>query len=142
MIGQMTAWLTTYSWVAHLAWILVFYVLAWLVHRLAWRLAGRIVQLSGLASRVHRPGLERQTTLRSLIASTISFVAFAAATLASLSLFVSVNTLIWMIGLFSAAFGLGARPVSCILAPQLVRALAGDQRDRRYWPTDRVDPAD
>jgi len=111
MIGQMTVWLTTSSWVAHLAWIVVFYVLAWLVHRLAWRLAGRIVQLSGLASRVHRPGLERQTTLRSLIASTISFVAFAAATLASLGLFVSVNTLIWMIGLFSAAFGLGARPV-------------------------------
>ena len=39
------------------------------------------------------------------------FIAFAAATLASVGQFVRLDTLVWVVGLFSAAFGLGARPL-------------------------------
>jgi small conductance mechanosensitive channel len=111
MFDRLIPWFTTSNWLYLVVWIVAFYVLAWLIHRLARPLAGRIVRLSRFASRARQPQPERRATLQSLIASAISFVAFAAATLASLSLFIPVNTLIWMIGLFSAAFGLGARPV-------------------------------
>ena len=88
-----------------------FFLLAWLVHRLAPRIAHRIVQLSRFTPERRRPRPERQETLQSLIASSIGVVAFAAATLASVGQFVDATTLVWMVGLFSAAFGLGARPL-------------------------------
>ncbi len=111
MFDQLTAWFITPIWIRYVVWIVGFYLLAWLVHRLARHIAGRIVQLPRFTPRTHQLGLERQTTLQGLIASTISFIAFATATFASLSLFIPPNTLIWIVGLFSAAFGLGARPV-------------------------------
>lgn len=91
------------------AWIAFFFLVAWLVHRLSGRLAGRLVLIQPLASRQSRP--ERQQTLQGLIRSIITFAAFTLAILFSLSLFVDTDTLIWMVGLFSAAFGLGARPL-------------------------------
>jgi small-conductance mechanosensitive channel len=111
MFGQLTAWSITSILIRQVAWILGFYLLAWLVHRLARSLAGRVVQLHRFKPRTHQLRPERQTTLQGLIASMISFIAFATATFASLSLFIPPNTLIWIVGLFSAAFGLGARPV-------------------------------
>ena len=54
---------------------------------------------------------ERRETLQGLVAGAISFAAVAIATLISLSLFVDPSTLILIAGLFSAAFGLGARPL-------------------------------
>jgi small-conductance mechanosensitive channel len=97
--------------------IAAFFFLAWLVYRLASRVADRIVRLSRFTSETRRPRPERRETLRGLIASSISVVAFAAATLASLGQFVDATTLVWMVGLFSAAFGLGARPlISDVLA--------------------------
>ncbi len=99
------------NWVNQVVWIIVFYLLAWLVSRVAQPIANRIVSFSRFAPRVRRSGPERRATLQGLVARTISFLAFAMATLASLSLFIPANTLIWIIGLFSAAFGLGARPV-------------------------------
>jgi len=94
-----------------------FFFLAWLVHRLASRIASRIVRLSRFTPEIRRPRPERQETLQGLIASTITVVVFAAATLASVGQFVDATTLVWMVGLFSAAFGLGARPlISDVLA--------------------------
>lgn len=91
--------------------IVVFYLIAWIVHRLAPRLARRMVRLNRFAQPNRQLRQERQTTLNGLVASAITMAAFALATFFSLSLFVSANTLIWVIGLFSAAFGLGARPL-------------------------------
>jgi small conductance mechanosensitive channel len=54
---------------------------------------------------------ERRRTLQSLAASLVTFLAFLLAFLFSLNLFVDTDTLVWMVGLFSAAFGLGARPL-------------------------------
>jgi small-conductance mechanosensitive channel len=94
-----------------------FFFLAWLVHRLVPRIAHRIVQLSRFTPETRRPRPERQRTLQGLIASGISVVAFTAATLTSVGQFVDATTLVWMVGLFSAAFGLGARPlISDVLA--------------------------
>jgi small conductance mechanosensitive channel len=46
-----------------------------------------------------------------LLASFISLFVFITAVLLSVGLFVRPDTLVWMVGLFSAAFGLGARPL-------------------------------
>ncbi len=95
----------------YLLYIAVFYLVAWVIHRLAGRLANRLVRLTRLASRQGRLKQERQQTLRGLFAGLINFFVFTLATLFSLALFVDAATLIWMVGLFSAAFGLGARPL-------------------------------
>ncbi|MCA9936782.1 MAG: mechanosensitive ion channel family protein [Ardenticatenaceae bacterium] len=82
------------------------FLLAWVIHRLGHRIAAR---LTFFARRQTRP--ERRQTVNSLVASTISFLAFASAALFSLAIFVDSDTIVWMVGLFSAAFGLGARPL-------------------------------
>lgn len=90
--------------------VAAFYLAAWIVHRLSGRIA-RLVYLDRLSPEQRRSRPERLATLRGLVASAITFLAFATATFVSLSLAVETDTLIWMIGLFSAAFGLGARPL-------------------------------
>jgi moderate conductance mechanosensitive channel len=90
--------------------IILFYLIAWIVHSFAGRIAGRVSSLS----RFNRRGewnQERSKTLHQLITSAISFTAFMVATVFSLSLFVDSSTLIWIIGLFSAAFGLSVGPL-------------------------------
>lgn len=111
MFDQLVELFTADGWWGAAARIVVFYVLAWLVHRLGRRLARRIVRLSRFTPPARRPRPERQETLQSLIASAISVIALTAATLASVGQFVEATTLVWMVGLFSAAFGLGARPL-------------------------------
>lgn len=91
--------------------ITAFLLFAWIIHRLAGRMAGRIVNLGLLASKTRRPRTERHATLQGLIASAISLAAFIGAGLLSLGLFTKLDTLVWVIGLFSAALGLGARPL-------------------------------
>jgi small-conductance mechanosensitive channel len=100
----------TAVWWGKLLLIILFYLLAWLFHRLSDRLARRLVRLSRF--RKQEPPLreERLDTLHGLVKSGLTFIGFAVATFFSLLLFVNGDTLIWMIGLFSAAFGLGARP--------------------------------
>lgn len=98
------------AWAGNLLTIALAFLLAWMVSRLSWRIAGRLVTLNRFTpSRRTRP--ERLRTLRGLLASAISFLALIIATLVSLGQFVAADTLIWIVGLFSAAFGLGARPL-------------------------------
>lgn len=111
MIDQLAAEWQIPSWVLKIALIGVFFLLAYLLYRLAPRLAHHYVQLSRLGRRSQSMRPERRETLLGLITSGIRLGAFAVAFLASLSLFVSATTLIWVVGLFSAAFGLGARPL-------------------------------
>jgi len=109
MLDQFVRLLAAPTWWSYAIRIVFFYLLAWLFHRLARPIAGHIVRYGRFTQRQPQP--ERQATLQSLVASAISFVAFATATLLSLAQFVSLNTLVWVVGLFSAAFGLGARPL-------------------------------
>lgn len=98
-------------WWGQIALIASFYLMAWVFHRLSSFLARRIVQFNLFSGRRQSIRHERLLTLRDLVSSGLTFVGFGVATLFSLSLFVDADTLVWMIGLFSAAFGLGARPL-------------------------------
>lgn len=89
--------------------ILAFFLLAWLFSRLAGIISRRVIRLGGLAS--HKPRPERQKTLYGLVQGIITVTLFAVAVLLSLSQFVETTTLIWVIGLFGAGFGLSARPL-------------------------------
>jgi small conductance mechanosensitive channel len=97
-------------WWSYLLRVAVFYLAAWVVHRFSGRIA-RLVYLDRFSPEQRRSRPERLATLRGLVASAITFLAFVIATLFSLSLAVEPDTLIWMVGLFSAAFGMGARPL-------------------------------
>lgn len=88
----------------------LYFLLAWVIYRVGRRLSPRIMRLSRFAPRRTKPSPERQETLQNLIASAIGVLAFLAALLFSLQQFIATETLVWMVGLFSAAFGLGARP--------------------------------
>ena len=97
--------------------IAVYFLAASIVALLARTLARPIViagrRLPG------KPPMEssRQKTLESLIASLITLLAFIVAIFAAFSLFVDSDRLIWIVGLFSAGFGLAARSlVSDVLA--------------------------
>lgn len=87
------------------------FAIAYLVHRVSGFLVGPVVRLTGLAPSSLRLRQGRQRTIYGLLSSTISFVAFVVAIVFALGFFVDRNTLVWMLGLFSAAFGLGARPL-------------------------------
>lgn len=106
-----------------------FFLLAFIVHRLAWHIAGGLLH-SPLWSRVFlwssnrlksshfkldvaeaKMRTERQHTIQHLVASTISVTAFVIAALLSLGQFLSAETLALLAGLFTAAFSLGARPL-------------------------------
>lgn len=105
-----TIW-TAGTWWSNLLHISVYFLLAYLVHRLSGRFARRMLRLGGLASKRREMRQERQKTLLSLVASAVTFLAVVTAVLLSLSLFFDGDTLIWLVGLFTAAFGLGARPL-------------------------------
>jgi moderate conductance mechanosensitive channel len=94
-----------------LLWIVGFFLGAWILSWLLGKLMRHIIKLSSFAPRGRIGSPERARTLQVLVASLITFVAFLIAIMASLSLFISTSTLIWILGLFSAAFGLSAKPL-------------------------------
>jgi small conductance mechanosensitive channel len=106
-----------------------FFLLAFIVHRLAWHIARALLH-SSLWSRVFlwssnrlksshfkfdiaeaKMRVERQYTIQHLVASMISLAAFVIAGLLSLSQFLTAEALALFVGLFTAAFSLGARPL-------------------------------
>jgi moderate conductance mechanosensitive channel len=89
--------------------ILAFLLLAWLFSRAAGIVSRRIIRLGGPAG--HRSTPERRKTLYGLVQGIITVTFFGVAVLLSLSQFVETTTLVWMIGLFGAGFGLSARPL-------------------------------
>ncbi len=91
--------------------ILAFFAAAFVISFLGGFFARRMVSLARFAPKQRRPSLERTRTLKSLLTSGITMLSFLLAILASMSLFIPMTTLIWIIGLFSAAFGLGAKPL-------------------------------
>ncbi len=103
--------LSTSDLLRQLLLIALFFLMAWLVYRLSPRLARQILSVSRMANSQRPLRAERRRTLLGLISAAVTFIALAAAIILSLSLFIDANTLIWVFGLFSAAFGLGARPL-------------------------------
>ena len=110
MVSDISVQTITAVWWGKLLLIVLFYLLALLFHRFSNRLAGRLVRVSRFRKQEPPLSEERLQTLRGLVSSALTFLGFGVATFFTLLLFVDGDTLIWMIGLFSAAFGLGARP--------------------------------
>lgn len=108
MIEQLEAIYLSNLWLGDVIRIFLYFLFAWLITRLSPLLAKRLARFS---SRTDQARPERRKTLQSLFASAIGFLAFFAAIIASLALFIEIDTLLWIVGLFSAAFGLGARPL-------------------------------
>ncbi len=80
-------------------------------------IARALLWLGRLLPSKRRMTADRRQTLEGLISSLVSLLAVIIAIVATLSHFVSTETLVWIVGLFSAAFGLGARAlVADILA--------------------------
>lgn len=91
--------------------IFIFFTTAWVVYRLGSRIARRLINIGRFTPRHREMRSERQLTLQSLLASGITILAFTLAFVATLALFVDFDSLLWVIGLFTAGFGLGARPI-------------------------------
>jgi len=90
--------------------IFFFFGVAYGIHRLSAPFARRFQPIGDITMRDNPRRYERLKTLQALFSNAISILAFLVAMLTSLTLFVSADTLLWVVGLFSAAFGLGARP--------------------------------
>jgi small conductance mechanosensitive channel len=88
-----------------------FLMTGWAIHRISGRISRRLVQFGHFTPRRKSIRPERQLTLQSLLASGITLAAVAFIILSTLALFVNLDTLIWVVGLFTAGFGLGARPI-------------------------------
>lgn len=95
------------------AFLAVVALATWGVRRLSWPLAHRLVRLSRFARRARDVRPERRTTLQGLVADLITTAVLIGAVGLGIQrlLGVSTETLLWTIGLFSAAFGFGARPM-------------------------------
>ena len=97
--------------------IVLYLLAAWLVNLLAGLLSRFIIGISMVAAGKAKNNPERRSTLEGLLASILRFGAFMVAFIASVGLFLEANDVVWVVGLFSAAFGLGARPlISDLLA--------------------------
>jgi small conductance mechanosensitive channel len=94
-----------------LLFVAVVFLVAWIVHAVFGRMIEQLVAVNRFAADGRRLRPERIRTLRGLIANAFSLVVFLIALFLAASRFVDSNTLLWVIGLFSAAFGLGARPL-------------------------------
>jgi small conductance mechanosensitive channel len=89
--------------------VLLFLAAAIVVSLFSRRIARLILSLRRVTPGKNRMSQERVETLIGLIGSMVTLIAFIGAILTSFSRFVEASTLIWIVGLFSAAFGLGAR---------------------------------
>lgn len=107
----MSGYFNQTPWLGEITRILIYFAFAWLIAFLLKPAVRQVIRLGKLTPNGRKTSPERLETLQSLISSAISLIAFILATLASLGLFIQANTLAWMVGLFSAAFGLGARPL-------------------------------
>lgn len=87
------------------------FLIAYLIHLMSTGLSRRWAKPRRSAHRRSRSESKRQATRTGLISGLISVGVFIVAVLISLGLFIGLTNLVWVVGLFSAAFGLGARPL-------------------------------
>ncbi|HRE29516.1 MAG TPA: mechanosensitive ion channel family protein, partial [Anaerolineales bacterium] len=107
---DLQAWLSV-NGPPFLLYIALPFALAYVISLLSGWLARRTSRLSGLTRRNGKTSFERRQTVEALGSSAISLLAFVLATVFVVSRYVAPDTLLWVVGLFSAAFGFAARPV-------------------------------
>lgn len=87
--------------------------IALIIRFLSPHIAQRLVPTHGPRKNDWRTGEQhhaRRRTLVSLVSGILTGVAFAIAGFISLATFINIDTLVWMIGLFGAGIGFGAKP--------------------------------
>lgn len=89
--------------------LIIVAVLAYIIYRLRGKIAARFVQSMALRG-TRRITRERQRTMHSLVVSAVSLVVIIGLALFSLGLFLDIDTVFWVIGLFSAGIGFGFMP--------------------------------
>jgi small conductance mechanosensitive channel len=87
------------------------FVIASILQWLFRRIFRQMIQVNHLVPENLRLRRERQSTLYGLVTSGFSLLAYLIACLFTVSLFIDSTTIIWMIGLFSAGFGIGAHGI-------------------------------
>lgn len=99
------------SVVVRLLIILLMFGTVWVTSRYLPRIFARGVLSTVRAGRSHPLSPQRQKTINSLVRDLTVFLLYLVAAVVSLALFVDSRGLLTFLGLFSAGFGLGARPV-------------------------------
>jgi len=107
----MNNFLTQFPWLENPIRILIYFTSAMLIAFLLKTATHWLVKLGRLAPHGRKPSLERQKTLQSLLSSAINLTVLIIVIVASMVLFIDLNTLAWVMGLFTAAIGFGARLV-------------------------------
>jgi len=110
-MNEINHFFAQYPWLDNPIRILIYLVSAMLIAFLLRRLALWLIKLGRLAPQGRKPTPERQKTLHSLLSSTINLIIIILTVIASMGLFLDPTTIAWVMGLFSAAFGFGARVV-------------------------------
>ena len=98
-------------WLADIIKICIYFVIAAFFMFIAEWLSRKLIKIMKFSGRSNQAREGRLHTLHGLLKSLIQFLAFLIALIASFGLFVKADTLVWLVGLFSAAFSLSARPV-------------------------------
>lgn len=103
--------LMTVALTSRLLLIAVYALAAWLAAAWLPRIAGRAMLTAAQANRARPLSAKRTQTIDRLSRDLTRFIIVAVAVIATLALFVDTRGLFTFLGLFSAAFGLGARPL-------------------------------
>jgi hypothetical protein len=94
LINSINTLFTSDVWWSYLLRLALLFFLTWLVYRLSWHLADRLLRVGKLSKRGRQLRQERYQTLRRLIASMITIVAGITAVIIALSQFTDSATLI------------------------------------------------
>lgn len=90
--------------------ILIILFIALIFTYSARRISRRLLSLTRFSIRQSMPEA-RRATLEGIFSGLIILISFTLATFFCIAQFVELDTLVWVLGLFSAAFGLGFRPL-------------------------------
>jgi small conductance mechanosensitive channel len=95
------------------SWIQVgsFFFAAWVLSKVIGSMVTCFMEYNPMRERSSRMRPERQKTLNGLLRGIINVTLFSVAGVLSLGQFIDSSTLVWLIGLFGAGFGLSARPI-------------------------------
>ncbi|MBP7960664.1 MAG: mechanosensitive ion channel [Caldilineaceae bacterium] len=108
---NLLTWITTDPGLRRGYFVVIYYVVAWVAIQILSPVVRRAVISSGGWGRSRRYSERRAETLGGLTQDVLRVLVYIIATVAALSLFVDSRGLLTFLGLFSAAFGLGARPL-------------------------------
>lgn len=111
MPNEFNALMTTNPVIEALMTVLIIFIVTWLVAKVSGWLAARALMSRSLAWRRNLQE-KRLLTLRSLVSSAVKVLVWIIGVVTTLfALGVSAGSILTALGLFSAAFGLGARPI-------------------------------